>query len=330
MKASQLIKRIAIGMLASYCSVLVGCANQNQTEVPTIGVLQYTEHAALDSSYEGFMAALKDNGYVDGETMNVDFKNAQGEMPTTQTIANQFVNNQVDLIFAIATPAAQAAYNATKDIPIVITAVTDPVESGLAKSWDASGTNVTGTSDLTPVAKQMALIKDILPEAKTVGVLYTTSEVNSEIQVGLAERAAQELGFEIVRVGISTVNDIPNAIASIIDKVDVLYSPTDNLVSSAMPVVWNACVDKKIPVFAGEEGMVKAGGIATEGIDYYQLGYETGLMAIEVLEGKDPSTLPINTLENTTLIVNEENANAIDLTIPKDILNQAEIVNHPQ
>ncbi len=328
MKASQLLKRIGVGMIACYCSFLVGCANQNQEEIKKIGVLQYTEHAALDSSYEGFMAALEDNGYVDGKNIKIDFKNAQGEMPTTQTIANQFVNDQVDMIFAIATPAAQAAYNATKDIPIVFTAVTDPIESGLANSWEASGTNVTGTSDLTPVAKQMALIKDILPDAKKIGVLYTTSEVNSEIQVELAESAAKDLGLEIVRVGITTVNDIPNAIASVVDKVDVIYSPTDNLVSSAMPVVWDACVDKKIPVFAGEEGMVKTGGIATEGIDYYQLGYETGLMAIEVLEGKDPSTMPINTLENTTLIVNQENADAINLTIPEEILNQSEIVTN--
>ena len=236
------------------------------------------------------------------------------------------MNSNVDLVFAIATPAAQAAYNATKDIPIVITAVTDPVESGLTKAWDVSGTNVTGTSDLTPVAKQMELIQELLPEAKTVGILYTTSEVNSEIQVALAEEAAAKLGLDIIKVGITSVNEIPNAIASVVDKVDVIYTPTDNLVSSSMPVVWNACLEKKIPVVTGEEGMAKKGGVATEGIDYFQLGYETGLMAAEVLEGKDPSTMPVKTLENTSLVVNQEHVDAIGLTIPDSILERAEIV----
>ena len=280
----------------------------------------------MDQAYNGFLAALDDEGYVDGENVKIDFKNAQGDIPTSQTITKQFASNQVDMIFAIATPAAQAAYNATKEIPILITAVTDPVAVGIAKSWDASGTNVTGTSDLTPVAKQMELIRTILPEAKNIGVIYTTSEANSEIQVSMAEAAAKELGFTITRVGVTSVNDIPLAVSSIIDKVDVMYTPTDNLVASAMPVLWNACVDKKVPVFAGEEGMVKSGGIATEGIDYYQLGYETGLMAVEVLEGKNPGDMPIKTLQKTTLILNQKNADKIELIIPESIQQKAEIV----
>ena len=326
MKASKVLKGLGVGMICCYCSFLAGCSQKTDSDMKTIGVLQYTEHAALDASYEGFIAALEDEGYVDGDNIHIDFKNAQGQNPTAQTIASQLVNSNVDLVFAIATPAAQAAYNATKDIPIVITAVTDPVESGLTKAWDVSGTNVTGTSDLTPVAKQMELIQELLPEAKTVGILYTTSEVNSEIQVALAEEAAAKLGLDIIKVGITSVNEIPNAIASVVDKVDVIYTPTDNLVSSSMPVVWNACLEKKIPVVTGEEGMAKKGGVATEGIDYFQLGYETGLMAAEVLEGKDPSTMPVKTLENTSLVVNQEHADAIGLNIPDSILERAEIV----
>lgn len=325
MKASKLITNLGIGALF-FSSFLAGCSNRAESDMKTIGVIQYIEHAAMDQAYNGFIAALNDEGYIEGENIKLDFKNAQGDIPTSQTITKQFVSNQVDMIFAIATPAAQAAYNATKEIPILITAVTDPVEVGIVKSWDVSGTNVTGTSDLTPVAKQMELIKTILPEAKNIGVIYTTSEANSEIQVSMAEAAAKELGFTITRVGITTVNDIPLAVSSVIDKVDVMYTPTDNLVSSAMPVLWNACVEKNIPVFAGEEGMIKAGGIATEGIDYYQLGYETGLMAVEVLEGKDPSEMPIKTLQNTTLIVNQKNADTIGLVIPESIHQKAEIV----
>lgn len=326
MKASKVLKGLGVGMICCYCSFLAGCSQKTDSDMKTIGVLQYTEHAALDASYEGFIAALENEGYVDGDNIHIEFKNAQGQNPTAQTIASQLVNSNVDLVFAIATPAAQAAYNATKDIPIVITAVTDPVESGLTKAWDVSGTNVTGTSDLTPVAKQMELITELVPEAKTVGVIYTTSEVNSEVQVKMAEEAASNLGLQVIRVGVTTVNDIPQAVASVIDKVDAMYAPTDNLIASSMPVLWNACLDKKVPIVAGVDTMVIDGGIATEGIDYYQLGYETGLMAAQVLEGKDPSTMPINTLQNTTLIVNQKNAEAIGLSIPDSILKGAEII----
>ncbi|MTO64789.1 ABC transporter substrate-binding protein, partial [Turicibacter sanguinis] len=173
MKASKWLNILGIGIV--FCgSFLVGCSKQENSDVKTIGVLQYMEHAALDASYEGFVAALEAEGYVDGENIKFDLKNAQGDMATTQTIAKQFVSNQVDMIFAIATGAAQAAYNATQEIPIVITAVTDPVSAELVKDWDVTGTNVTGTSDLTPVEKQMNLIKELVPNAKTIGVIYTT------------------------------------------------------------------------------------------------------------------------------------------------------------
>ncbi len=323
MKASKLLKFVGVGMVFS--SFLFACSHKD-SDVKTIGVLQYMEHGALDAAYEGFIAGLAEEGYIEGENIKIDLKNAQGDLTTAQTIANQYVSDGVDMMFAIATQAVQSAYNATKDIPILMTAVTDPVEAGVVKDWNQSGTNVTGTSDLTPVAKQMELITELVPEAKTVGVIYTTSEVNSEVQVKMAEEAASNLGLQVIRVGVTTVNDIPQAVASVIDKVDAMYAPTDNLIASSMPVLWNACLDKKVPIVAGVDTMVIDGGIATEGIDYYQLGYETGLMAAQVLEGKDPSTMPINTLQNTTLIVNQKNAEAIGLSIPDSILKGAEIV----
>ena len=323
MKASKLLKFVGVGMVFS--SFLFACSHKD-SDVKTIGVLQYMEHGALDAAYEGFIAGLAEEGYIEGENIKIDLKNAQGDLTTTQTIANQYVSDDVDMMFAIATQAVQSAYNATKDIPILMTAVTDPVEAGVVKDWNQSGTNVTGTSDLTPVAKQMELITELVPEAKTVGVIYTTSEVNSEVQVKMAEEAASNLGLQVIRVGVTTVNDIPQAVASVIDKVDAMYAPTDNLIASTMPVLWNACLDKKVPIVAGVDTMVIDGGIATEGIDYYQLGYETSLMAAQVLEGKDPSTMPINTLQNTTLIVNQKNAEAIGLSIPDSILKGAEII----
>ena len=323
MKASKLLKFVGVGMVFS--SFLFACSHKD-SDVKTIGVLQYMEHGALDAAYEGFIAGLAEEGYIEGENIKIDLKNAQGDLTTTQTIANQYVSDDVDMMFAIATQAVQSAYNATKDIPILMTAVTDPVEAGVVKDWNQSGTNVTGTSDLTPVPKQMELITELVPEAKTVGVIYTTSEVNSEVQVKMAEEAASNLGLQVIRVGVTTVNDIPQAVASVIDKVGAMYAPTDNLIASSMPVLWNACLDKKVPIVAGVDTMVIDGGIATEGIDYYQLGYETGLMAAQVLEGKDPSTMPINTLQNTTLIVNQKNAEAIGLSIPDSILKGAEII----
>ena len=323
MKASKLLKFVGVGMVFS--SFLFACSHKD-SDVKTIGVLQYMEHGALDAAYEGFIAGLAEEGYIEGENIKIDLKNAQGDLTTAQTIANQYVSDDVDMMFAIATQAVQSAYNATKDIPILMTAVTDPVEAGVVKDWNQSGTNETGTSDLTPVAKQMELITELVPEAKTVGVIYTTSEVNSEVQVKMAEEAASNLGLQVIRVGVTTVNDIPQAVASVIDKVDAMYAPTDNLIASSMPVLWNACLDKKVPIVAGVDTMVIDGGIATEGIDYYQLGYETGLMAAQVLEGKDPSTMPINTLQNTTLIVNQKNAEAIGLSIPDSILKGAEII----
>ena len=323
MKASKLLKFVGVGMVFS--SFLFACSHKD-SDVKTIGVLQYMEHGALDAAYEGFIAGLAEEGYIEGENIKIDLKNAQGDLTTAQTIANQYVSDDVDMMFAIATQAVQSAYNATKDIPILMTAVTDPVEAGVVKDWNQSGTNVTGTSDLTPVAKQMELITELVPEAKTVGVIYTTSEINSEVQVKMAEEAASNLGLQVIRVGVTTVNDIPQAVASVIDKVDAMYAPTDNLIASSMPVLWNACLDKKVPIVAGVDTMVIDGGIATEGIDYYQLGYETGLMAAQVLEGKDPSTMPINTLQNTTLIVNQKNAEAIGLSIPDSILKGAEII----
>ena len=323
MKASKLLKFVGVGMVFS--SFLFACSHKD-SDVKTIGVLQYMEHGALDAAYEGFIAGLAEEEYIEGENIKIDLKNAHGDLTTAQTIANQYVSDDVDMMFAIATQAVQSAYNATKDIPILMTAVTDPVEAGVVKDWNQSGTNVTGTSDLTPVAKQMELITELVPEAKTVGVIYTTSEVNSEVQVKMAEEAASNLGLQVIRVGVTTVNDIPQAVASVIDKVDAMYAPTDNLIASSMPVLWNACLDKKVPIVAGVDTMVIDGGIATEGIDYYQLGYETGLMAAQVLEGKDPSTMPINTLQNTTLIVNQKNAEAIGLSIPDSILKGAEII----
>lgn len=283
-------------------------------EVYKIGVIQYVQHDALDASNEGFFAALDDMGIA----YEADQQNAAGETASCQTIAQTLVNDQSDLIFAIATPAAQAVAGVTSDIPVVLTAVTDPAESGLVDSNEAPGGNVTGTSDLTPVADQIDLLKQILPDAKKVGILYCTAESNSEIQAQMAKEACESLGMETEDYTVSSSNEIQTVVESAIGKVDALYAPTDNVIAAGMATVAMVANDNKIPVICGESGMVSEGGLATYGIDYYELGYMAGQMAAEILvDGKNPAEMPIEYLEadKCELTVNEETAQTLQIDL---------------
>lgn len=320
-------------------SLLTGCMSQTvagndqksesstQSNKPVeIGISQLVEHPALDAARQGFIDALASKGLKDGENLKIDFQNAQGDIPTAQTIAQNFVNSKKDMIFAIATPAAQAAFNATKDIPILITAVTDPVDAGLAESLEKPGTNVTGTSDAAPMDKQFELLKKLVPDAKQVGILYNTSERNSEIQLEMAMELSKKYGFEIVSKGVTSTNEVPQVLDSIIDKIQVLYVPTDNLMASSMAIISEKCIEKNVPIIGSEKGQVENGALATEGIDYYKLGYQTGLMAFEVLNGANPSDMPIETLKDTTLTINADVAERLNITIPDDVMNRAEVI----
>ncbi|QEK10932.1 ABC transporter substrate-binding protein [Crassaminicella thermophila] len=310
---------------------LVGCGGKSDStgvkkDVIKIGITQIVEHPALDAAREGFIDALESKGLKDGENISIDFQNAQGDMPTAQTIAQNFVSKKKDIILAIATPTAQAAFNATKEIPIIITAVTDPKEAGLVKSWEKTGTNVTGTSDMAPIKKQFALLKKLVPNAKRVGILYNTSETNSEIQIQRAKEIAPEFELEITTTGVTSVNEVPQALSELLGKIDVLYTPTDNLVASAMPLVASECMKKHIPIIGAERAHVENGALATEGIDYYKLGFQTGLVAVEVINGKNPKDIPIATLENTKLVVNMDTAKGLKIDLPKDVKEQAELL----
>lgn len=333
-----MVAKKRISFLISFllaASVLGGCAKSTETssqkspkdnKVIKIGITQIVEHPALDAARKGFIDALKYKGYEDGKNIKIDYQNAQGDMPTTQSIAKNFVSQKEDLIVAIATPSAQAAFNATKNIPIVITAVTDPVKAGLAKSLENSGTNVTGTSDNVPIEKQFELLKKLVPNAKKVGILYNTSESNSEIQVEAAKKVAPSFGIEIVTAGLTNVNEVTQALNSLVGKVDVLYIPTDNVVVSSMPIIANECFKKNIPIIGSERGQVTQGALATTGIDYTKLGYQTGLQAAQIIEGKKPSELPITTLKEMQLVVNEDAAKKLNIKIPDDIISKAEKV----
>ncbi len=316
------MKRKLLAVMAAtvmVMSALTGCAAGGSDTVK-IGVVQLTEHVALDASYQGFVDGLAEAGYVDGENIVIDFNNAQGDQSNCTTIAQKLVNDKSDLILAIATPAAQACAAQTSDIPILITAVTDPATSGLVASNEAPGGNVTGTSDLTPVAEQMKLLTQLLPEAKTVGILYCSSEDNSIFQADIAKAEAEKLGLSWVEATVSNTNEIVSVVESLVGKVDAIYSPTDNMIAEGMAAVSSVATENGIPCIVGEEGMVSNGGLATYGLDYYNLGKQTAAMAVSVLKGeKKPADMPIEYLTDCTLTINDEIANTLGIEIPADL-----------
>lgn len=281
-----------------------------------IGVLQLTEHPALDASNKGFVEALDEAGI----TYNIDQQNAQNDQSACQTIAHKLVNDGNDLILAISTPAAQAVAGATDEIPIIGTAITDFASAGLVQSNDKPGKNVTGSSDLTPVADQFDLLVKLLPQAKTVGVLYCTAESNSDVQVKLADQAAANHGLKLVRYSVSSSNEIQQVVESMVGKVDVVYTPTDNTIAAGMTTVTMIANDNKLPTICGEEGMVDNGGLATYGINYEELGKLAGQMAVKILKGESkPADMAIEHLDASkcTLKTNEETAKklGIDLSV---------------
>lgn len=283
-------------------------------ETYNIGVLQYMPHPALDTSSEGFFAALDELGIK----YKADKQNAAGEVSTCQTIAETLVNSNNDLIFAIATPAAQALASATSEIPIVLTAVTDPADAGLVASNEAPGGNVTGSSDLTPVKEQIALVKKLFPEAKKVGLLYCSSEANSVFQINMAKEACEAEGLEYEDLTVSSSNEIQTVVESAVGNVDVLYSPTDNIVANNMATVSMVANENKLPMICGEEGMVDSGGLITYGIDYYQVGYLAGEMAAKILTGESqPADMPVEYLDASkcSLKINEETAATLGLNV---------------
>jgi len=291
-------------------------------KVYKIGVCQLVQHDALDAAYQGFVDGLKEAGFEDGKNLKIDYQNAQGEQSNCATIASKLVNDQDDLILAIATPAAQAVANATSDIPIVVTAVTDPAASGLVDSNEAPGKNVTGTSDLNPIDEQMNLLVKLVPTAKKVAVLYCSSETNSKIQADLAKTAGEALGLEVTDATVSNSNEIQQVVQSLVGKVDAIYAPTDNMIAAGMATVAMVANENKLPVICGESGMVEAGGLATYGIDYYELGKLSGAQAAKILNGEaKPAEMPIEYLDASKLqmTVNEDVAKQLGIEIPADL-----------
>lgn len=293
-KKGLILLAVAVLGLTAGCGGDKGSAPA-QKDSAKIGVVQLVTHDALDAANKGFIDALAANDYKEGQNLEVDQQNAQADQSNLQTIAQRFVNNKVDLICAIATPAAQTVANATKTIPILGTAITDYKEAKLVKDNAKPGTNVSGTTDMNPIDKQVDLLKTLLPKAKTVGVMYCSSEVNSQLQVSIMKKIAGEKGLTVKEATVTNVNDIQQAAQGLVAQgVDVIYIPTDNVMASAVPVLTKVTNAAKIPVIAGEPGEVRKGALATIGIDYYKLGYQTGLMAVKVLRGEaNPRICPL-------------------------------------
>ena len=283
-----------------------------------IGIIQLTQNAALDAAREGFEEKMKASGL----NCNIEVQNAQNEQSACTTIATKFVNDGKDLILAIATPAAQQAAAQTEDIPILVTAVTDPASAGLVASNESPDCNVSGTSDATPVKAQINLLKQLIPDAKTVGVLYCSAEQNSEFQLEQTRSACEEAGLACEEFAVSSTNEIQQVTESMVGKVDVIYIFTDNTIAANMPTVAMVATENNIPCIVGEGGMVDAGGLATYGIDYKRLGEMTAEQAIRILkDGEDISKMPIEFMsdEDCTLKINEEVAAQLGITIPEEL-----------
>jgi putative ABC transport system substrate-binding protein len=298
-------------------------------DVPEIGIVQLLEHPALSLAREGFIQALADNGYIDGDTVKLNIQISSGESSNLSTIADQFVGNNVDLVLAIATQAAQSIAGKTTTIPILGTAITDYVTAGLIDSVDAPGRNVSGTSDMNPIEDQIDLLLRFVPDAKTIGFLYNSSEDNSKFQIDIAKTYVESKGLAWKEITVANSNDVQQAVTSIVSDVDAIYLPTDNVFASTMPTVYGVTADSKTPVICAETGMVESGGLATLGINYYDLGFQTGLMAVEVLKnGTDISTMPIEYSTDFTYIINGDVANAIGIEVPEDLQQYVTSVNN--
>ncbi|MBM6613797.1 ABC transporter substrate-binding protein [Desemzia sp. RIT804] len=300
----------------------------SENDLPVVGVLQLTSHPALDLIYEGIVDALNEAGYIDGETMILDFQNAQGDQSNLNSMSTRFVSRDADVMVGIATPAAQSLANASSQIPIILGAVTDPETSNLVASNEEPGGNITGVSDETPIQEQFALIQEILPTANNIGILYSSSEDNSIVQGEKAAEIAKEMGFETTTMTVSSTNDVAQIGSALASQVDAIWIPTDNTIASAMNTLVEATDAAGIPIFPAVDTMVEQGGLATVGLNQYELGKLTGEMTAAVLDGKiDPATTPIQYLEQGEIFVNPEKAQELGITLPQQIMEQATIVD---
>ncbi len=321
----KLVGSVCMAVVLTLTLVLIsGCGGgggNGEVEVYKIGVSQIATHPALDLCLEGFIDQMADEGYVEGENVEYILRNAEGDVSVAATIADYFVSEEVDLIFTIATPTTQAAAAAVEgtDIPVVFAAVTDPVEIGVADSWEEPGGQVTGASDWADVEAQVQLGMDIY-QAESLGVVYNAGEVNSVVQVDILKDVAASLGItEIVEATVATTADVYAAAESLVGQVDAIWEPSDNTVASAIESVVQVCEDNAIPLFASDVGMAAGGCISGYGLDYFVNGQTAAGLAVRILEGEDPATIAIATTPMTIIYLCEAAAQRMGITIPPDV-----------
>lgn len=319
-------KGLVLTLVASMMmGIMTGCGNSSNevasvttkeaqttnSEMKKIGIVQYVEHPSLDTIRESIIKTLAENGYVEGENITIEYQNAQQDQSNLNSIASKFVGEDMDLIIAIATPSAQSMAAATEDIPIIFSAVTDPVGAKLIDDLQHPSGNVTGTSDAIPVDQVFELCKELTPDVEKIGFLYTASEVNSQSVIEEAKLLAGDYGFEYEECTITTSSELKQAAQMLVEKVDAIYTPIDNGIASAMPVLTEVAREAKIPVYVGADSMVVDGGYATVGINYEDLGKQTADMATKVLQGTPISEIPVETLDNFYKVINATTAEAI-------------------
>ena len=326
-------KKWIAGVVLGSMVVLGGCGGGGATEGSAsneqaansdalqVGIVQLADHVALDRARQGFEDGLEEAGYKLGEDVVIDFQNAQADQSNLDTITKQFASDQKDLVCAIATQAAVQMATASSEIPVVGTAITDYEAAKLVESNDKPGRNVTGTSDMNPIKEQVALMKQMVPDMKTVGIIYSSSEENSRIQAEQYTKECEASGIKVEEMTISNVNEIQQAATSLIGKkIDAIYVPTDNLMASALTTLTGITNEKKIPVFGGEVAHLNSGALATVSIDYYELGKQTGAMAAKILKGEaTPDAMPIEMPEVTTTAINKATVEALGIEVPEDL-----------
>jgi len=325
----NLIKTMSILLLAIALMIVGGVSLLAAAQPLVIGITQIVEHPALDAARDGFIAALEEAGFKEGEDVVYDLQNAQGDFTNAISIAQKFKDDKVDLIVAIATPTAQAALQVNKEIPIVINAVTDPVAASLAESWESSGNNLTGMSDAAPNKQQVELIPQFLPAAKNVGTIYNAGEANSVVQIEVAKETCKELGLNLIEVTVSNSSEVLMAAQSLAGRVEAIYIVTDNTVVSALESVINVCNRQKIALIVADPSSVDRGALASYGIDYFSLGKKSGEIALKIIKGAKPSDIPIQTITDPNdlqFVVNLDAAKIIGLSVSDEIVKAADVV----
>ena len=330
-------KGLIFTVVALFLSITIGffyeqraqkpTTNPNEAVQYTVGLLQFVSHPALDEITRGVKEGLKERGLIEGENLTLLFQNGQADQSKLTTMSQQLINQESQVLIGIATPAVQALANETTEIPVILGAVTDPVGAGLIADMENPGGKLTGVSDKAPVLEQLTVARQLLPEAKTVGILYSSGEDNSIYQVEEAKQAAEGLGLSVETFAVPSATEIRQIVQVMASKVDFIYIPLDNTIANAMPAVVTEANKTKTPIIPSVDTMVQEGGLATVGINQFQIGYQTGLMAASILKGeKETATTPVYTFDEGDLIINETQAALLGIEIPAALKETATLI----